>query len=80
MSLLTCRTLPYAAAPHPVGSYVVLSRRYDMMKKASEDLAAYRRHFKQCPGVGRCADIGHPGGPKRGRAQAMSLPQRLSRE
>ena len=51
--------------------FTVLSRGYDMMGKAHADLSAYRRHFKTCPGVGVCLDIGHPGGPRRSTAQAL---------
>ena len=54
------------------GQYTVLSRGHDMMEKAHEEAAAYRLHFKRCPGVGICQDIGHPGGPKRSMAQAMN--------
>lgn len=54
------------------GNFVVLSRGHDMMKKAHEEAAAYRLHFKRCPGVGVCEDIGHPGGPKRSHAQRLT--------
>ena len=53
------------------GQYTVLSRGHDMMEKAHDEAAAYRLHFKRCPGVGICNDIGHPGGPKRSMSQAM---------
>jgi hypothetical protein len=55
------------------GTFVVLSRGHDMMAKAHEEAAAYRRHFQQCAGVGICDDIGHPGGPKRSMAQGRSM-------
>ncbi len=54
------------------GTFVVLSRGHDMMKKAHEEAAAYRLHFKRCPGLGVCQDIGHPGGPKRSHAQRLT--------
>jgi hypothetical protein len=53
------------------GQFTVLSRGYDMMKKAHEEAAAYRLHFKRCTGVGNCNDIGHPGGPRRSMAQGI---------
>jgi hypothetical protein len=53
--------------------YTVLSRGHDKMKKAHEEAAAYRLHFKRCAGVGVCQDIGHPGGPKRSMSQSMGL-------
>lgn len=56
------------------GQFTILSRGHDMMKKAHEEAAAYRLHFKRCAGVGLCQDIGHPGGPKRSMAQALSKP------
>jgi hypothetical protein len=51
-----------------------------MMKKAHEEAAAYRLHFKRCLGVGRCEDIGHPGGPRRSRAQALGPALRVGAE
>lgn len=61
------------------GRFVVLSRGHDMMEKAHEEAAAYRRHFQQCAGVGVCDDIGHPGGPKRSMAQGRSMAQERSK-
>jgi hypothetical protein len=52
--------------------FVVLSRGHDMMRKAHEEAAAYRLHFKRCAGVGVCQDMGHPGGPKRSQSQKLS--------
>jgi hypothetical protein len=54
------------------GRFTVLSRGHDMMGKAHGEAAAYRLHFKRCAGVGTCDDIGHPGGPRRSRAQAIT--------
>ena len=51
-----------AGGVYRIGQYAVLSRGHDMMEKAHEEAAAYRLHFKRCPGVGVCEDIGHPGG------------------
>jgi hypothetical protein len=53
------------------GQFTLLSRGHDMMRKAHEEAAAYRLHFKRCAGVGICEEMGHPGGPKRSRAQAL---------
>lgn len=55
---------------HSTGTSVVLARGYDMMGKAYGDYQAYRLHFRDCAGVGRCMDIGHPGGPRRSAAQS----------
>ncbi len=60
------------------GQFTVLSRGYDMMKKAHEEAAAYRLHFKRCLGVGICEEIGHPGGPRRSRSQALTTPMRAA--
>jgi hypothetical protein len=60
------------AGVYGVGKFTILSRGHDMMKKAHEEAAAYRLHFKRCAGVGVCADIGHPGGPRRSMAQALT--------
>ncbi len=57
---------------HPMGTYLILARGFDMMGKAYGEYTAYRRHFRTCPGVGVCQDLGHPGGPRRSRAQAMA--------
>jgi hypothetical protein len=57
---------------YSAGQFTVLSRGHDMMQKAHEEAAAYRLHFKRCEGVGRCQDIGHPGGPRRSLAQALA--------
>jgi hypothetical protein len=53
--------------------FAVLSRRHDMMKKAHEEAAAYRLHFKRCEGAGICQDVGHPGGPRRSARDGASL-------
>lgn len=53
------------------GQFTVLSRGHDMMKKAHEEAAAYRLHFKRCTGAGNCNQIGHPGGPRRSMAQGI---------
>ena len=62
-----------AGSVYPLGSYTVLSRGHDMMRKAHEEAAAYRLHFKACAGVGACQDIGHPGGPRRSMREATGL-------
>jgi hypothetical protein len=59
------------AGVYRVGTFTILSRGHDMMKKAHDEAGAYRLHFKRCGGVGVCADIGHPGGPRRSMAQAL---------
>ena len=53
--------------------FTVLSRGHDMMKKARDEFSGYRFHFKTCLGVGRCADIGHPGGPRRSMREGIGL-------
>ena len=55
------------------GQFAVLSRGHDMMKKAHEEASAYRLHFKRCAGVGRCDDIGYPGGPRRSMAEGLRI-------